>query len=241
MAASAQRKADSPHEQIYCPRCTKAYRIEAGSLGADGRQVRCTPCKIIWFEPPKGAESAARVLSPHFATKLKLYLNYLPEHVKQNSGKTTHAIKSFLMREGPAGGAVGHANGLRIQLPHFKNAEFLWDAAAKTPSPQFPGEDIDLIFVAESENQIEIDKIIEDANKLPIVRADARLMFFRARDKEQLEYTFGRLRDLFERHKKTELGDIYLLAGQDMQAMSYSVRKLTVRRDRSNIDAWDEL
>src|SRR5579862_2433005 len=110
MAAVARRKVEAPGEHIVCPRCAKAYRIDAGSLGADGRQVRCKPCEIVWFEPPKGEASAARVLSPHFASKLKLYLNHLPRHVRESSTKTTHAIKSFLMREGPTGDAVGHAN-----------------------------------------------------------------------------------------------------------------------------------
>jgi hypothetical protein len=110
----------------------------------------------------------------------------------------------------------------------------------KTPSREFPGEDLDLIFVAESENQVEIDKIIEDANKLPIARADARFMFFRARDGEQLEYVFGRLRDLFERHRKTEHGDVYVMAGLNLATLSYAVRKLTIRRDRSNVSPWEE-
>jgi predicted Zn finger-like uncharacterized protein len=239
MAALAQRKADAARGQIFCPSCTRAYRIESGSIGPEGRQVRCTPCDLTWFEPPKGGRSKARVLSPYFAAKLKLYLDCLPEHVRENGGKMTHAIKSFLMREGPTGGSIGYANGIRVQLPHFKNAEFMWDAAAKTPSPQFPGEDLDLIFVAESENQIEIDKIIEDANKLPIVRADARFMFFRAHDPRQLEYTFDRLRELFQRHKKSEMGDVYILAGLDMASLAYAVRKLTIRRDRSNVSEWE--
>ena len=89
MAARAQKVAEAPREHIFCPRCAKAYRIDADSLGAEGRQVRCKTCEIIWFEPPKGEHSAARVISPHFASKLKLYLNYLPEHVRQNSARTT--------------------------------------------------------------------------------------------------------------------------------------------------------
>ncbi len=241
MAAPARKTAVDPsREQIFCPRCGNGYQIERGSLGADGRQVRCARCAIVWFEPPRGRRSANHVRSPHFASKLKLYLNYLPEHVRENGAKTTHAIKSFLMREGPSGAAIGHANGIRIRLPHFRNAEYMWDAVAKTPNAEFPGEDLDLIFVAESENQIEVGKIIEDANKLPIARADVRFMFFRANNRDQLEYIFERLRELFERHKKTELGDIYIMAGLDMAALVYSVRKLTIRRDRSNVSPWED-
>ncbi len=240
MAALAHRKADAARGQIFCPSCTRAFHVEAGSIGPEGRQVRCAPCNVTWFEPPNGGRSKTRVLSPYFAAKLKLYLNHLPEHVRENGGRMTHAIKSFLMREGPNGGSIGYANGIRAQLPYFKNSEFMWDAVGKMPSREFPGEDHDLIFVAESENQIDIAKIIEDANKLPIVRADARFMFFRANDPPQLEYTFDRLRELFQRHKKSEIGDVYIMAGLDMASLVYAVRKLTVRRDRSNVNEWEE-
>src|SRR5262249_50261934 len=150
------------------------------------------------------------VLQPDFPRKLKRYLNGLPNQIKQHSAKSTHATKTFLMREGLGGDAVGYANGIRVQLQKFKNVEFLWDAVAKIPSPSHPDEDYDLAFVAESENQVQIEKILEDANKLPIVRADARLMFFRATDAEQREYFFERLQGLFERHRKSEPGDVYI-------------------------------
>jgi hypothetical protein len=94
------------------------------------------------------------------------------------------------MREGRGEGAVGYANGIKVDLKYFKNVEFLWDVVAKVESPTHPDEDYDLTFVAESENQILIEKILEDANKLPIARADARLMFFRANDQTQREYFF---------------------------------------------------
>ncbi len=114
--------------------------------------------------------------------------------MKQNSSKSTHAIKSFLMRNGLASGAVGYTNGIKVDLQRFRNTEFMWDAVAKVPSVEYPGEDTDLLFVAESENQPHIDKILEDANKLPIVRADVRMMFFRANDPGQLELHFDKLR-----------------------------------------------
>jgi len=98
----------------------------------------------------------------------------------------------------------------------------------------YPGEDHDLTFVAESENQIDINKIIEDANKLPIVRADVRLMFFRANDPGQCGQFFDRLHDLFTRHRKTLTGDIYVMAGMDMHTLTYAVRKLTIGRHGSN-------
>ena len=231
-------------DHIVCPDCGKSYQVEARSLGPDGRRVRCPSCQSIWFESPTNSapdgNGANPVLSPHFPRKLKRHLNGLPDKVKQNSTKSTHAIKTFLMREGLGDRAVGYANGIKVDLQRFKNVEFMWDAVAKVESPSHPGEDYDLTFVAESENQVHIDKILEDANKLPIVRADVRLMFFRANDSEQREYFFERLRGLFERHRKTELGDVYIMAGMETATWSYAVRKLTIRRELSNVSPWEE-
>lgn len=231
-------------DHLVCPDCGKSYQVKAGLLGRDGRRVRCPSCKTVWFESSAASEpnsnGANPVLGPQFPGKLKRFLNGLPDKIKRDSGKSTHAIKTFLMREGRSDGAVGHANGIRVELQHFRNTEFLWDAVAKVPSPSHPGEDYDLTFVAESENQVHIDKILEDANKLPIVRADARLMFFRANDTEQREYFFERLGGLFERHRKTMVGDIYIMAGMETQSWTYAVRKLTIRRELSNVSPWEE-
>jgi hypothetical protein len=185
-------------------------------------------------------EGGNPVLSPDFPKMLKAYLDGLPDKVKRISGKSTHVIKTFLVRHGLGEGAVGYANGIKVDLQRFKNVEFLWDAVAKLQNPAYPGEDYDLTLVAESENHIDINKIIEDANKLPIVRADARLMFFRANDHDQRAYFFERLRGLFERHRKTEPGDIYIAAGMEMQTLSYAVRKLTIQRAGSNVNPWQE-
>ena len=106
--------------------------------------------------------------------------------------------------------------------------------------PVAPGEDHDLTFVAESENQVQIEKISKDANELPIVRADARLMFFRADDSNQRNYFFERLRGLFERHRKTEPGDIYFMVGMEMQNLTYAVRKLTIPHEGSNVQPVEE-
>jgi predicted Zn finger-like uncharacterized protein len=231
-------------QQIICPSCDKPYHIEAVWLGPAGRLVRCRSCGNKWFEPPRDPERTQNggnpVLSPDFPRRIKAYLDHLPEKVKRNSGRSTHVIKAFLMREGLGEGAVGYANGIKVDLERFRNVEFLWDAVAKIESPTHPDEDYDLTFVAESENQILIERILEDANKLPIVRADARLMFFRANDPTQRDYFFERLRGLFERHRKSEPGDVYIIAGMEMQNLTYAVRKLTIQRSGSNVDPWEE-
>jgi predicted Zn finger-like uncharacterized protein len=229
-------------QHIVCPNCQRGFQIEAGLLGPGGRRVRCVFCNKIWFDSASEAQEngANPVLSPRFPGKLKSYLNGLPPAVKQSGPKSTHAIKTFLMREARGEGAVGYANGIKVNLSNFKNVEFLWDAVGKVPSLDYPGEDCDLTFVAESENHIGIEKILEDANKLPIARADARLMFFRANDPKQRAYFFEELYGLFGRHRKSEPGDIYIMAGMETKSWTYAVRKLTLRGAGSNVNPWEE-
>jgi predicted Zn finger-like uncharacterized protein len=247
VAKTAKRSDPGPtvrRERIACPNCRRSYQIEAGWLGASGRSVRCQGCGSQWFEPPIGSEhengGGNPVLEVEFPNRLKQYLNGLPESVKSNSPRSTHAIKTFLMRYAVGQGAIGFANGIRVNLENVKTVEFLWDAVGKVLNESYPGEDYDLTFAAESENQPDVNKIIEDANKLPIVRADARLMFFRANDPPQCLQFFDRLHDLFRRHRKSEVGDIYILAGMDLHTLTYMVRKLTLQRPGSNISPWEE-
>lgn len=246
-ALAAQRKLQSPAtrwETIVCPNCDKTYQVDSNSLGRNGRQVRCTSCRAQWTDVSTAREpyeiGMNPVLSFDFPRKLSIYLNGLPADVKRHSKPSTHAIKSFLIRHGVAEGAVGHANGIKINLSQHRSTEYLWDVVSKVEHPKHPREDLDLLFVAESENHTHIDKIIEDANKLPIVRADLRLMFFRANDPPQLGQFFDRLHRLFQEHRKSQFGDMYLLAGMDMQTLTYSVRKLTIRRQQSNVSPWQE-
>jgi predicted Zn finger-like uncharacterized protein len=243
-AKRIDRSPAARREQIVCPNCGKSYHIDAGWLGAKGRSVRCKSCGGLWFEPPidfeRDENGANPILSLEFPRRMKKYLNELPEAVKHNSPKSTHAIKTFLMRYGVGSGAVGFANGIKVNLPNVKTTEFLWDAVGKVPNRTYPGEDYDLTFVAESENQVDVNRIIEDANKLPIVRADVRLMFFRANDQAQCLQFFDRLHDLFRRHRKSEPGDVYIIAGMDMHTLTYAVRKLTLQRAGSNVNPWEE-
>ena len=248
MPAQAIQRAPQPaavrREPLVCPNCGQIYQVDPRSIGRSGRKVRCPACEAHWFDV-----SAVRadyeigvnpILGVSFPDKLKRYLNGLPDGVKQDSGKSTHAIKSFLIRHGLADGAIGHANGIKVNLPQHRNSEFMWDVVSKVESRTHPGEDHDLLFVAESENQAIIGKILEDATKLPIVRADARLMFFRAPNAKQLELYFDRLHGLFKQHRKTAMGDVYMLAGMDMQTGTYRVRKLTIRREMANVSPWEE-
>lgn len=231
-------------EQIVCPNCGKTYQIDAASLGRAGRSVRCQACASEWFEPPFDSERSRTngnpALSPTFPRWMKEYLNALPDQVKRSSAKSTHAIKSFLMRYAVGKDTVGFANGIKIDLENVKSKEFIWHAAGKVPHKNYPGEDSDLTFVAETENQVDINKVVEDANKLPIARADVRLMFFRANNAPQCVEFFDRLHDLFRRHRKSEPGDVYIMAGMDMQTLFYAVRKLTLQRAGSNINPWED-
>ena len=38
--------------QIVCPNCDSCYQVDASTLGAAGRSVRCTRCRTVWFESP---------------------------------------------------------------------------------------------------------------------------------------------------------------------------------------------
>ncbi|MGE5270102.1 MAG: zinc-ribbon domain-containing protein, partial [Thiohalocapsa sp.] len=42
---------------IVCPSCATSYQIDAGSVGATGRMVRCARCRATWFAGPAQAES----------------------------------------------------------------------------------------------------------------------------------------------------------------------------------------
>src|SRR5262249_23527183 len=51
---------DSPMP-IVCPNCATSYRVEASSLGAVGRSVRCVRCRNVWFaRDPEGLAAIAR-------------------------------------------------------------------------------------------------------------------------------------------------------------------------------------
>src|SRR5947199_375874 len=82
-------------ERVFCPNCGRDYHVGSDSLGPSGRRVRCQSCQAIWFEaaarPEPNGNDANPILSSDFPRKLNLYLNGLPEQVKRNGAKTTHA------------------------------------------------------------------------------------------------------------------------------------------------------
>jgi predicted Zn finger-like uncharacterized protein len=162
-AIRIDRSASQRMEQIVCPECELPYFVDAARLGRDGKRVRCPKCKSVWFAPAisqLNGNGTNPILHPEFPWRLKLYLNGLPEGVKHNSPKSTHAIKTFLMREGVGEGAIGFANGIKVNLENVRSTEFLWDAAGKVPNLSRSGEDADLTFGAESGSQVDISKII---------------------------------------------------------------------------------
>jgi hypothetical protein len=180
------------------------------------------------------------MLSPAFPRQLKNHLNELPESVKRDSERTTGAIRSFLVTEGVGQRVIGSANRFKADLPHLGNVEILGDTPAKKPSVAYPGENLDLTLVAESDNQVDIERALKDAVDLPLARADVRLIFFRATGLEKLNFAFEKLRQVFERHKNTQVGDIYILAGMEARTLLYFVRKLTIRSQFSNASPWEE-
>src|SRR5690348_9186437 len=41
---------------IVCPSCATSYQIDAASVGAQGRMVRCARCRATWFASAPRAE-----------------------------------------------------------------------------------------------------------------------------------------------------------------------------------------
>ena len=48
---------------IVCPNCATSYQVEASSLGATGRSVRCVRCRSVWFA--SNAEAMAAIALSH--------------------------------------------------------------------------------------------------------------------------------------------------------------------------------
>ena len=44
---------------IICPHCTTSYAIDPATLGAAGRNVRCSRCKEVWLARPEDAVEMA--------------------------------------------------------------------------------------------------------------------------------------------------------------------------------------
>ena len=44
---------------IVCPHCSTSYAIDLASLGATGRNVRCSRCKEVWLARPEDATEIA--------------------------------------------------------------------------------------------------------------------------------------------------------------------------------------
>jgi predicted Zn finger-like uncharacterized protein len=49
---------------IVCPNCSKSYQIDASSIGARGRSVRCVRCRSVWFAIPPADVPAPREPEP---------------------------------------------------------------------------------------------------------------------------------------------------------------------------------
>jgi predicted Zn finger-like uncharacterized protein len=49
---------------IACPKCTTSYEVNAATIGANGRSVRCVRCRTIWFATPPAEVPALAVTEP---------------------------------------------------------------------------------------------------------------------------------------------------------------------------------
>jgi len=177
-------------------------------------------------------------LAEGFGLELLDYLNNLPESVLSKRKNTTHAIKTFLVENIVRPNTIGFANQIKVNLKRFVSKEWMWDVVVKMPDPDYQDEDRDLWIVAESEQDPRIRKILQDANKLPVVRCDVRFMFFRANDAEQLTEHLHRLYGLFQKHRRSETGDRYVLAGLDNKTLQWRVVIYEVNK-QGNSQAYD--
>lgn len=47
--------------QIVCPNCTTAYDVKPGTIGPEGRSVRCARCRTVWTATPTAEPALATV------------------------------------------------------------------------------------------------------------------------------------------------------------------------------------
>ena len=54
---------------ITCPACATQFRVPDGALGSDGRKLRCSSCRHVWFQEPLAppAEAAPDATFPSMA------------------------------------------------------------------------------------------------------------------------------------------------------------------------------
>jgi predicted Zn finger-like uncharacterized protein len=50
--------------QIVCPNCTTAYDVKPGTIGPEGRSVRCARCRTVWTATPAPEPAIAVVGAP---------------------------------------------------------------------------------------------------------------------------------------------------------------------------------
>jgi predicted Zn finger-like uncharacterized protein len=55
--------AESGSVHIVCPHCTTSYAIDMATLGAAGRNVRCSRCKEVWLARPEDAVEIAPAMA----------------------------------------------------------------------------------------------------------------------------------------------------------------------------------
>lgn len=49
---------------ITCPSCATQFRVPDGALGAEGRKLRCSSCRHVWFQMPPAADAAEAETAP---------------------------------------------------------------------------------------------------------------------------------------------------------------------------------
>lgn len=99
---------------IICPHCTTSYAINPATLGASGRNVRCSRCREVWLARPEDAIEMAAV--PAMAESSQSAGDDAAAEwealARQEAGRDTPVVDSpSISADWPAEGADSHQGG----------------------------------------------------------------------------------------------------------------------------------
>ena len=100
---------------IICPHCTTSYAINPATLGAGGRNVRCSRCKEVWLARPEDAIEAAPAVAAlaeasHGATEADLAAEWEALARDEGSDEAPAVDSPPIAGDWPADGAPDEAS-----------------------------------------------------------------------------------------------------------------------------------
>jgi predicted Zn finger-like uncharacterized protein len=79
---------------IVCPHCTTAYAIDMATLGAAGRNVRCSRCKEIWLARPEDAVPMPAMAGEGYAHENTDPATEWDQLAREETGDSTPIVES---------------------------------------------------------------------------------------------------------------------------------------------------